>query len=43
MELKEFCAGALSLKEINAPIYANVKVEELDELTAGKIFLTAQT
>ena len=43
MELKEFCTGTLSLKEINAPIYANVKVEELDELTAGKIFLTAQT
>ena len=31
MELEQFCTGALTLQEINAPIYKDVKIEELDD------------
>lgn len=43
MELKQFLSGALTLKEIKAPLYKDIKINELDELTVGKIFLSAQT
>lgn len=43
MELQQFLKGRLTLKEINAPLYKDLKITELDTLTVGKIFLTAQT
>ena len=43
MELKQFISGPLTLKEIKAPLYKDLKITELDTLTVGKIFLTAQT
>lgn len=43
MELNQYLSGYVNLKEVKAPRYHEVKLDQLDELRVGKIFLSAQT